>query len=169
MGVQTKNSPALKRMKGVALVGACFLMHWWDDEMWSRKSSLSNTASVLAHQTPKHCTAVYNTHTGFYHSGKLSQEQSFIFCRNDWQVNSNTALMLHRNLLRMFACTYLIGQHRTLPDDIVLQQKMGQVQLFCRSSVHFLWQILASAPWPRGICCFCCKGQAFTLAPNPLF
>lgn len=59
--LQTENSPAFKNTRGcVGGAGFFFLMF---NEIWSRKSSLSNRSSVLAHQTPNHCTAVYNTLT----------------------------------------------------------------------------------------------------------
>ena len=67
--IQSENSP-VETVQGLLLVWVCCLKCRWDSEMWSSKSGWSNRLLGLKADM-ENCTAVCNTHTGFYNSGKL--------------------------------------------------------------------------------------------------
>lgn len=69
-----KTAPCIKYMQGAALVGGCFLMYW-DDDIWSRKSSLSNGPI----RGQEHCTAVYNNLTQTFTTLESSHRSNHLF------------------------------------------------------------------------------------------
>ena len=85
-----KGSVLEKEIQWVVLVGVYFYKYWWEDEIQSRKSSLSNKSmSLKACQTLKHCTAVYTV------------RQDFTICCNNCEVN------ITNNLPGICVCIYL--------------------------------------------------------------